>query len=123
VGIALAAEWVLTGRVFGADEALQGGLVSRVLPAEDLLPAAESLAAEIAEHTSAVSVALARQMLWKMLGAAHPREAHQIESQGVYYMGRSADAREGVQAFLDKRRAKFTMRASRDMPPHYPWWK
>jgi enoyl-CoA hydratase/carnithine racemase len=81
------------------------------------------MAREIAEHTSAVSVALSRQMLWKMLGAAHPREAHEIESQGVYHMGRSADAREGVQSFLEKRPAQFTMRASRDMPPYYPWWK
>jgi enoyl-CoA hydratase/carnithine racemase len=123
VGISQAAEWVLTGRVFQSDEALRGGLVSRVLSAEQLLPAAEALAAEIAQHTSAVSVALARQMLWKMLGADHPREAHRIESQGVYHMGRSDDAREGVQSFLEKRPARFTMRASRDMPPYYPWWK
>jgi enoyl-CoA hydratase/carnithine racemase len=122
VGIGQAAEWVLTGRVFGADEALRGGLVSRVLPLDELLPAAEALAAEIARNTSAVSVALSRQMLWKMLGASHPRDAHRIESQGIYHMGRSADAREGVQSFLEKRPASFTMRASRDMPPFYPWW-
>jgi enoyl-CoA hydratase/carnithine racemase len=123
VGIGQAAEWVLTGRVFDADEALRGGLVSRVLPANELLPAAEALAGEIAQHTSAVAVALARQMLWKMLGASHPREAHRIESQGMYHMGRSADVREGVQSFLEKRPAKFTMRPGRDMPPYYPWWK
>ena len=123
VGISQAAEWVLTGRVFGADEALRGGLVSRVLPAEQLMPAAEALAAEIAQHTSAVSIALSRQMLWKMLGASHPREAHAIESQGVFHMGRSPDAREGVASFLEKRPARFTMRPSQDMPPHYPWWK
>ena len=122
VGISQAAEWVLTGRVFDADEALHGGLVSRVLPADDLMPAARALAAEIAQHTSAVSVALARQMLWKMLGASHPREAHRIESLGVYQMGRSPDGRAGVESFLEKRPAKFTMRPSRDMPPHYPWW-
>ena len=122
VGIGQAAEWVLTGRVFGADEALRGGLVSRVLAPDELLPAAQALAAEIAENTSAVSVALSRQMLWKMLGASHPLEAHRIESQGIYHMGRSADAREGVQSFLEKRPAKFTMCASRDMPPYYPWW-
>jgi enoyl-CoA hydratase/carnithine racemase len=123
VGIGQAAEWVLTGRLFGADEALRGGLVSRVLPTEQLLPAATALAAEIVEHTSAVSVALSRQMLWKMLAAPHPREAHGIESQGVYHMGRSADAREGVQSFLEKRPPKFTMRPSSDMPPFYPWWQ
>ena len=123
VGIGQAAEWVFSGRVFGADEALAGGLVKRVLPADRLLSAAREVAREIAEHTSAVSIALSRQMLWKMLGASHPREAHTIESQGVYHMGRSADAREGVLSFLEKRPAKFTMRASRDMPPYYPWWE
>jgi enoyl-CoA hydratase/carnithine racemase len=123
VGISQAAEWLLTGRIFGADEALRGGLVSRVLSADELLPGAKALAAEIVQHTSAVSVALTRQMLWKMLGAGHPREAHRIESQGVYHMGRSPDAREGVQSFLEKRPARFAMRPSRDMPPHYPWWK
>jgi enoyl-CoA hydratase/carnithine racemase len=102
---------------------LAGGLVSRVVGPDELLPAAEAIAREFAEQTSAVSVALSRQMLWKMLGAAHPCEAHEIESQGVYHMGRSADAREGVQSFLEKRPAQFTMRASRDMPPFYPWWK
>jgi enoyl-CoA hydratase/carnithine racemase len=123
VGIAQAAEWMISGRVFGAAEALQGGLVSRVLAPEELLPAATALAREIADHTSAVSVALTRQMLWKMLAAAHPREAHTIESQGVYHMGRSADCREGVLAFLEKRPTRFTMSASRDMPPYYPWWR
>jgi enoyl-CoA hydratase/carnithine racemase len=123
VGISQAAQWVYSARVFPASEALEGGLVSRVLAPEELLPAAQTFAREIAEHTSAVSVALSRQMLWKMLAAAHPREAHRIESQGVYYMGRSADAREGVQSFLEKRPARFTMRPSRDMPPYYPWWK
>ncbi len=123
VGISQAAEWVLTGRVFDADEALRGGLVSRVLPEDELLPAAQALAGEIAEHTSAVSVALARQMLWKMLGEAHPRAAHRIESLGMHHLGSAADAREGVQSFLEKRAARFTMRPSRDMPPHYPWWE
>jgi enoyl-CoA hydratase/carnithine racemase len=123
VGISQAAEWVLTGRVFDADEALKGQLVSRVVPAEELVPQAEALATEIAQNTSAVSIALSRQMLWKMMGVSHPLEAHQIESQGVYHMGRSPDAREGVESFLEKRPARFTMRASRDMPPHYPWWK
>jgi enoyl-CoA hydratase/carnithine racemase len=121
VGISQAAEWVLTGRVFDAQEALRGGLVNRVLPADQLLPHAQALAAEIAGHTSAVSVALARQMMWKMLGASHPREAHAIESQFMRHMGRSPDAHEGVQSFLEKRPAKFPMRVSRDMPPGYPW--
>jgi enoyl-CoA hydratase/carnithine racemase len=123
VGISQAAQWIYSGRVFGADEALAGGLVSRVLAPEELLPAAQALAADIAQNTSAVSVALSRQMLWKMLAASHPREAHLVESQAVYHMGRSADAREGVESFLEKRPAHFTMRPSRDMPPFYPWWK
>jgi len=123
VGIGQAAEWVLTGRVFTAEDALAGRLVSRVLAPEALLPAARALAREIADHTSAVSVALARQMLWKLLGADHPREAHRLESLGMYWTGRSADAREGVTAFVEKRPARFPLRPSADMPPFYPWWR
>lgn len=122
VGIEKAAEWVYTGRVFDADEAHAAGLVSRVLPPEEVLPAAYALAREIAEHTSAVSVALARQLLWRMLGAASPADAHRIDSKCIFWMGRSPDAYEGVSAFLEKRPARFTMRPSSDMPPFYPWW-
>jgi enoyl-CoA hydratase/carnithine racemase len=123
VGIAQAAEWVYTGRVFDADEALRGGLVSRVLEPEDLLPAAHALAREIAENTSAVSVALARQMMWKLLGADHPMAAHRVDSLGMYWTGRSPDAREGVTSFIEKRRPHFTQKPSTDMPPFYPWWE
>jgi enoyl-CoA hydratase/carnithine racemase len=122
VGIAQAAEWVYTGRVFDAEEARAGGLVSRVVAPEALLPAARALAREIADNTSAVSVALARQMLWKLLGADHPMAAHRLDSQGMFWTGRSADAREGVGAFLEKRPARFAGRPSADMPPFYPWW-
>ena len=122
VGMARAAEWMCTGRVFPAEEALAGGLVSRVVAPEALLPAARALAREIAAHTSPVSVALTRQMLWKQLAADHPMEAHRIDSLGMYWTGRSADAREGVSAFLEKRPARFTLRPSADMPPFYPWW-
>ncbi|HEV8471728.1 MAG TPA: crotonase/enoyl-CoA hydratase family protein [Methylomirabilota bacterium] len=122
VGIAQAAEWTYTGRVFSAQEARDAGLVSRVVEPDALLPAAQALAREIAEHTSAVSVALTRQMLWRMLGAAHPREAHRVDSLGMYHTGRSADAHEGVTSFLEKRPARFTGRVSKDMPPFYPWW-
>ena len=121
VGIAQAAEWTYTGRVFPAEEALSGRLVSRVLAPEELVPAARALAREIADNTSAMSVALTRQMLWKMLGADHPMEAHRIDSKAIWWMGRNADAREGVKAFLEKRPAKFTLAPS-DMPPFYPWW-
>jgi enoyl-CoA hydratase/carnithine racemase len=122
VGIAQAAEWAYTGRVFSAEEARAGGLVSRVVPPDDLLPTAHGLAREIADNTSAVSVALIRQMLWRMLGAGHPREAHRLDSLGMWYTGRSADAHEGVTSFLDKRPPRFTGRPSQDMPPFYPWW-
>jgi enoyl-CoA hydratase/carnithine racemase len=123
VGIGQALEWVMTGRVFSAREALEGGLVSRVLPPEELLPAATELAREIAENTSAVSIALTRQLMWKMLGADHPMDAHKVDSKCIYHMGKSADAYEGVMSFLEKRPAQFTMKPSADMPDFYPWWK
>lgn len=123
VGISQAMEWVVTGRVFDAQEAHAGRLVSRVLPPEDLVPTAQALAREIAEHTSAVSVALSRQLLWRMLGADHPMEAHRIDSKAIYAMGRSPDAYEGVTSFLEKRPPRFPMRVSSDMPDFFPWWK
>jgi len=122
VGIAQAAEWAYTGRVFGPEEALAGGLVSQIVEPAALLPTARALAVDIAQHTSAVSVALIRQMLWRMLGADHPREAHRIDSLGMWHTGRSADAHEGVTSFLEKRLPRFTGRPSKDMPPFYPWW-
>jgi enoyl-CoA hydratase/carnithine racemase len=122
VGISQAMEWVATGRVFSAEEALAGRLVSRVVPHDELLPTARALAREIADNTSAVSVCLARQMLWKMLGADHPMEAHRLDSRMIHAMGSSPDAYEGVQSFLEKRPAKFTMRVSADLPQPYPWW-
>ena len=123
VGISRALGWVLSGRVFPAAEALAGGLVSEVLPAADLLPRARALAREIADNTSAVSVALGRQLLWRMLGADHPMEAHKIDSRAISHMGRSPDAAEGVTSFLEKRPPRFSMRPSQDMPPFYPWWR
>jgi len=123
VGMERAAEWVYTGRLFDAAEAHAAKLVSRVVPAEQVLPAALALAREIADNTSAVSVALARQLMWRMLGAASPLDAHRVDSKSIFWMGRSPDAYEGVSAFLEKRPAKFSMRPSTDMPPFYPWWK
>ena len=122
VGMQRAAEWVYTGRVFGAEEALAGGLVSRVVEPDALLPIARALAREIADNTSAVSVALARQMMWKLLGADHPMEGHRLDSRGMDWTGRSADAREGIASFLEKRAPRFPLTPSRDMPPYYPWW-
>ncbi|MBI2865618.1 MAG: crotonase/enoyl-CoA hydratase family protein [Chloroflexi bacterium] len=123
VGFSKAAEWVLTGRLFDAREALAGGLVSEVLAPDDLLSRAHQLAQEIIENTSAIATALNRQLLWKMLGADHPIEAHKIDSQGMYHLGRSPDAREGIAAWADKRKPTFPMKPSTDMPPFYPWWR
>jgi enoyl-CoA hydratase/carnithine racemase len=123
VGISRAAEWVYTGRVFGAEEALAGGLVSRVVAPEELMPAALAIAREIADNTSAVAVALARQMLWRMAGADHPMEAHKVDSRGIFAMGASPDVKEGIAAFLEKRAPNFAMKPSSDMPPFYPWWE
>lgn len=122
VGISQAAEWCYTGRVFGPEEALAGGLVRSVHEPAELLPAAKAIAQEIAATTSAVSVAMTRAMLWRMLGESHPMAAHRVDSPGIAHLGRSADAREGVVSFLEKRPARFTDTVSADMPPHYPWW-
>ena len=123
VGISRAAEWVYSGRVFGADEALAGGLVSRVVAPEELMPSALALAREIADNTSAVAVALARQMLWRMAGADHPMEAHKVDSRGIFAMGASPDVKEGIAAFMEKRAPNFSMKPSSDMPSFYPWWE
>ncbi len=103
VGIAQALEWTYSGRVFQAREALAGRLVSKVVPPEELLETARDLAREIADNTAPVSVALIRQMMWRMMGADDPMEAHKIDSRGIYSRGASADVREGVTSFLEKR--------------------
>ena len=122
VGVSQALEWTFTGRVFPAREALAARLVSAVHASGELLPAARALARQMTENAG-VSIALARQMFWHMLGADHPMEAHKIESRGIFTRGRSADVREGVTAFLEKRKPHFTDRVSRDMPPFFPWWQ
>ena len=120
VGISQAMEWVATGRVFTAEEALAGGLVRSVHPVGELLDAARKLAGEIAEHTAPVSVALARQLLWTMLGAEHPMAAHRADSRGMFSRGQSEDAREGVTSFLEKRPARFPDRVSDGLPDLFP---
>ncbi|MET4236370.1 enoyl-CoA hydratase/carnithine racemase [Bradyrhizobium sp. LA6.10] len=122
VGIAQALEWCYTGRVFSAEEALACGLVSKVVPPDQLGPTARTLAREIIEKTAPVSIALIRQMMWRMLGADHPMEAHKIDSRGIYARGRSADGKEGVLAFLEKRPAVFKDSVTKDMPDYFPWW-
>jgi enoyl-CoA hydratase/carnithine racemase len=122
VGISQAMEWVATGRVFSAPEALAGRLVRSVHPAGELLEAAHALATEIAANTAPVSVALGRRLLWTMLGAEHPMVAHRADSRAMYLRGQSADAREGVTSFLEKRPAEFTDRVSDGLPDVLPDW-
>ncbi|MEA2457405.1 MAG: hypothetical protein QOC95_377 [Thermoleophilaceae bacterium] len=120
VGISQAMEWVATGRVFDAQEALAGGLVSSVHPGDELLGAAQAIAREIADNTAPVSVALARRLMWTMLGAAHPMEAHRADSRAMLARGQSADAREGIASFLEKRPAQFPDRVSHGLPDVFP---
>jgi enoyl-CoA hydratase/carnithine racemase len=122
VGISRAMEWVSTGRVFSAQEALEGGLVRSLYPKDELLPAARALATEIAANTAPVSVALARRMMWRMLGAEHPMLAHRADSRGMFYRGQSADAAEGVTSFLEKRAARFPDRVTDGLPDIMPTW-
>ena len=114
VGISRALEWTCSGRIFPAAEALAGGLVSAVHAPDALLPAARALAREIVDHAAPVSEALTRQMMWCMLGADHPMEAHKIESRSIGARGASADAKEGVMSFLEKRPARFVDEVSTD---------
>ena len=120
VGISQAAEWCYSGRVFPATEALAGGLVRSVHPADELLGVATGIAREIADNTAPVSIALTRQMLWRMLGASHPMEAHRVDSRGIQSRGASDDAREGVDSFLEKRPAVYPVRVSDGLPDIFP---
>jgi enoyl-CoA hydratase/carnithine racemase len=120
VGISRAIEWVATGRVFGAREALEGGLVRSLHPPDELLAAARSLALEIVENTAPVSVALARRLMWDMLGAEHPMVAHRADSRAMLARGQSADVREGVTSFLEKRSPSFPDRVTDGLPDVFP---
>jgi len=122
VGISRAMEWVATGRVFSAQEGLEGGLLRSLHPKGELLDAAHALAREIAENSAPVSVALARQLMWRMLGAEHPMLAHRADSRGMFARGQSEDAVEGITAFLEKRPANFPDRVSDGLPQIMPWW-
>ncbi len=122
VGISQALEWCYSGRVFDAKEALNGRLVSRVVPADELMTTARALAREIADNSAPVSIALTRQMMWRLSALDDPMEAHKIDSRSIYSRGASADVREGVMAFLEKRPAKFEQKVSKDMPSFFPWW-
>jgi len=122
VGMGKAAEWIFTGRVFGAQEALAHGLVTEVLPPDALIPRAREIALEIVQNTSAISIALCRQLLWKLVGVDHPVEANKIESKVLQWTFQQADAREGIASFIEKRPPNFPMKVSSDMPDFYPWW-
>jgi len=122
VGMQTALEWCFTGRIFNAQEALERGLVRSVHAPADLLLAARALAREIADHTAPVSVALTRQMLWRMAGAQTPIAAHRVDSRAIQSRGQSADAREGVSSFLEKRKPTYPNKVSSDMPAFFPWW-
>lgn len=122
VGIARAVDWAVTGRIFGADEALAAGLVRELVPASAVLARAQEVAAEIATTTSPVSVALTRQMLWRQLGAPHPISANRLESSALLALGAMGDAKEGVAAFKDKRPPSFPSSVPGDLPDFYPWF-
>lgn len=122
VGVQTALEWCYTGRVFPAQEALDKGLVRSIHAPADLLPAARTLAREIIDNTAPVSIALTRQMIWRMAGADHPMEAHRADSRAIQARGPSADAKEGIAAFLEKRAPNYPNRVSSDVPDIWPTW-
>ena len=123
VGIAKAAEWVYSGRIFTAADEARSGLFNYVVPRAEVLPKAMSLAREISENTSAVSITLSKAMLWHSLGETDPQSSHLIESRCFYWAGQQPDAQEGAVSFLEKRPAQFKMQVSIEMPDFYPWWK
>ena len=122
VGISQALEWCYRGDVFGPEEALSGGLIKSIHEPADLMPSARAIAAQVADSTSSISIAMTRQLLWRMLGAEHPMAAHQVESAAVPQLGSMADAKEGVTSFFEKRPPEFTLGPSNDMPSVYPWF-
>lgn len=123
VGISRALEWCYSGKVFDAEEALDGGLVRAIYPQAQLMDKAREMAREIIDNTAPVSIALTRQMLWRMLGADHPMEAHIVDSAAIFDRGQTDDAREGVMSFLEKRAPKYPEKVSTGLPNFWPWWK
>ncbi len=122
VGMQTALEWCMTGRIFDAGEAKANGLVRSVHPQGELMDAAIGLAREIADNTSAVSVAMTRAMLWRLSATDHPMMAHRIDSRSIYRLGKSEDSKEGVRSFLEKRPPAYPDTVSANMPDFYPWW-
>ena len=122
VGISQALEWCYTGRVFDAADAHNGGLIRSIHSQNELMDAAQGLAREIADNTSAVSVAMTRAMMWRLPSGDHPMDAHRIDSRAIYRLSRGADAKEGIASFLEKRAPRYPAKVSEDMPDFYPWW-
>ena len=122
VGITKALELCYSGKIISAEEAEDINLVSEVLPKEQLIDRALAVANEFTAESSQISIALTRQMMWRMLGADDPMEAHKIDSRGVFELGQSGEAIEGVKSFLEKRPPSFPGKVSKDMPSFYPWW-
>ena len=116
VGISKALDWCYTGKVFNSQEALQHGLVSEVVPDDKLIARALEIGSSYSSKTSAISVSLARQMMWNMLAATHPEEAHILDSMAMERMGKSPDIKEGIASFLEKRAPSFSMKVSKDLP-------
>lgn len=123
VGISQALEWTLMANVFTADEALKGGLVRSIHEPDALIPATNKLARHLADNVSATAACITRHMMWKMLGADHPVEAHRIDTCSIFALGSSNDAKEGILSFLEKRPANYTDSVNNDMPQFFPWWQ
>ncbi len=123
VGISQALEWCYTGRIFDASTAQEAGLVRSVHAADELIPAAVDLAREIADNTSAISVAMTRAMMWRLSAQEHPMDAHRVDSKAIYRLSRADDAKEGIASFLEKRAPQYPGKVSEDMPDFFPWWE
>lgn len=122
VGISQALDWCYSGRVFAAEEAKTAGLVREIYPQAELMDAAKAWCREIIDNTAPVSVSLTRQMMWQMLGADHPMEAHKVDSRAIFERGKTSDAKEGVMSFLEKRKPEYPEKVSDGIAPHYPWY-
>ena len=123
VGISKALEWCFSARIFKSEEALEAGLVRSLHDADELIPAARALAAEFVESKSSISNTVLRQMMWRMLGASDPIEAHRLDTAGINQLATSEDAKEGINSFLEKRPANFPGKVSKDLPEFFPWWE
>ena len=123
VGISKALEWCYSARIFRSEEALAAGLLRSVHEKEDLIPAARELAREFIDNTSSVANTVLRHMMWRMMSAPDPIDAHRIDTAGINALATSPDAKEGINSFLEKRAPNFTDKVSKDLPAFFPWWE